>query len=116
LSDFFGSLSIFIFSSTEFSVWRAVWNSFVGLNTALALRAGEQGLEFTDDQITRNAGTIDILLMEEFESERSFLEWFLSMTANWSLRLFPMGIHGSFVFPPCYLNSPLSFGDPMDFW
>ena len=33
------TLSISMFSSAEYSVWRAVWNSLVGLNTALALRA-----------------------------------------------------------------------------
>ena len=44
-----------MFSSAEYSVCRAVWNSLVGLNTALALRAAprvvacEQGLEFADD-------------------------------------------------------------------
>ena len=33
------TLSISMFSSAEYSVWRAVWNSLVGLNTAFALRA-----------------------------------------------------------------------------
>ena len=44
-----------MFSSAEYIVWRAVWNSLVGLNTAFALRAApalrraEQSLEFADD-------------------------------------------------------------------
>ena len=33
------TLSISMFSSAEYSVWRAVWNSLVGLNTAFALSA-----------------------------------------------------------------------------
>ena len=33
------SLSISIFSCAEYSVWRAAWNSLVGLKTAFALRA-----------------------------------------------------------------------------
>ena len=32
------TLSISMFSSAEYSVWRAVWNSLVGLNTAFALK------------------------------------------------------------------------------
>jgi hypothetical protein len=28
---------------------------------------------------------IDVLLMEEFESESGFLEWFVGLTARWSL-------------------------------
>ena len=49
------TLSISMFSSAEYSVWEAVWNSLVGLKTVFALRlclgvvAGEQGLEFHDD-------------------------------------------------------------------
>jgi len=33
------TLSISMFSSAEYSVWRTVWNSLVGLKTAFALRA-----------------------------------------------------------------------------